>query len=47
MLTPKTVLPVFFSLAIFFSPLGGVLLWGSNTVCYPLLRSTDVNESML
>lgn len=42
MLTPKSVLPVFFSLAIFFAPLGGVLLWGSNEVCYPLLRCTGI-----
>ncbi|PKY04448.1 LEM3/CDC50 family protein [Aspergillus campestris IBT 28561] len=41
MLTPKTVLPVFFSLAIFFSPLGGVLLWGSNTVQEIQINYTD------
>lgn len=31
-LTPKTVLPLFFCIAVIFAPLGGVMLWASNTV---------------
>lgn len=31
-LTPKTVLPLFFCIAIIFAPLGGVMLYASNTV---------------
>lgn len=31
-LTPKTVLPLFFCVAIIFAPLGGVMLYASNTV---------------
>lgn len=31
-LTPKTVLPLFFVITIIFAPLGGVMLWASNNV---------------
>ncbi|CAG8434508.1 674_t:CDS:2 [Scutellospora calospora] len=31
-LTPKTVLPTFFIVGILFAPLGGLLLWASNSV---------------
>ncbi|KAK7744462.1 alkylphosphocholine resistance protein lem3 [Cytospora paraplurivora] len=31
-LTPKTVLPLFFSIGIIFAPIGGVLLWASTLV---------------
>lgn len=31
-LTPKTVLPLFFCVTIIFAPLGGVMLWASNRV---------------
>lgn len=31
-LTPKTVLPLFFAVGVIFAPLGGVLLWASSTV---------------
>lgn len=31
-LTPRTVLPLFFCVTIIFAPLGGVMLWASNTV---------------
>ncbi|KAF9066816.1 cell cycle control protein [Rhodocollybia butyracea] len=31
-LTPKTVLPAFFILAIIFGPIGGLLIWGSSLV---------------
>ncbi|KAJ1929951.1 alkylphosphocholine resistance protein lem3, partial [Tieghemiomyces parasiticus] len=32
LLTPKTVLPTFFAVGIIFAPLGGVLLWASDSV---------------
>jgi len=31
-LTPKTVLPTFFIVAIIFGPIGGLLIWGSSKV---------------
>ncbi|KAE9389755.1 cell cycle control protein [Gymnopus androsaceus JB14] len=31
-LTPKTVLPTFFIIAIIFGPIGGLLIWGSSLV---------------
>ncbi|KAK2624924.1 hypothetical protein QTJ16_005293 [Diplocarpon rosae] len=31
-LTPKTVLPLFFAIGIIFAPIGGVLLWASSQV---------------
>ena len=31
-LTPKTVLPLFFAVGIVFAPIGGLLLWASSTV---------------
>lgn len=31
-LTPKTVLPLFFAVAVIFAPLGGAMLYASNTV---------------
>lgn len=31
-LTPKTVLPIFFVVGIIFAPIGGLLLWASSTV---------------
>lgn len=31
-LTPKTVLPIFFVVGIIFAPLGGLLLWASSMV---------------
>ncbi|KAF0507181.1 LEM3/CDC50 family protein [Gigaspora margarita] len=31
-LTPKTVLPTFFIVGVIFAPLGGLLLWASNSV---------------
>lgn len=31
-LTPKTVLPLFFCVTIIFAPLGGVMLWASNQI---------------
>lgn len=32
-LTPKTVLPLFFAIGIIFAPIGGVLLYTSAQVC--------------
>ena len=31
-LTPKTVLPLFFAVGIIFAPIGGLLLWASSEV---------------
>jgi hypothetical protein len=31
-LTPKTVLPLFFAVGIIFAPIGGLLLWASTEV---------------
>lgn len=31
-LTPKTVLPLFFAVAVVFAPLGGVMLWASSQI---------------
>ncbi|KAI9872133.1 MAG: hypothetical protein M1823_008252, partial [Watsoniomyces obsoletus] len=31
-LTPKTVLPIFFAIGIIFAPIGGLLLWASASV---------------
>ncbi|KAK6074377.1 LEM3 family/CDC50 family protein [Seiridium cupressi] len=31
-LTPKTVLPLFFAIGIIFAPIGGLLIWASSTV---------------
>lgn len=31
-LTPRTVLPTLFIIAILFAPIGGLLIWGSNKV---------------
>ena len=31
-LTPRTVLPTLFIIAIIFAPIGGLLIWGSNKV---------------
>lgn len=32
-LTPKSVLPLFFIVGIVFAPIGGVLLWANSQVC--------------
>lgn len=37
-LTPKTVLPFFFTVGIIFAPIGGVLLWASSQVCPDISR---------
>jgi hypothetical protein len=40
-LTPKTVLPLFFALGIIFGPIGGLLLYASSKVCHS--SSTKLN----
>lgn len=40
-LTPKSVLPLFFIVGIIFAPLGGVLLWASSTVQEIVIDYTD------
>lgn len=32
-LTPKSVLPLFFVIGVIFAPIGGLLLWASSQVC--------------
>jgi len=40
-LTPKTVLPIFFAIGIIFAPIGGLLLWSSAMVCQKI-RNTHI-----
>lgn len=40
-LTPKTVIPIFFALAIFFTPLGGAMLYGSRQVQEIIIQYQD------
>jgi hypothetical protein len=40
-LTPKTVLPVFFAVGILFAPIGGLLLWASAQVQEIVIDYTD------
>lgn len=39
-LTPKTVLPLFFVIGIIFAPIGGLLLYASAQVPAPPIRQT-------
>ncbi|KAJ5136984.1 Meiotically protein [Penicillium atrosanguineum] len=41
-LTPKSVLPLFFIVGILFAPIGGVLLWASAQVCFASKRSLSI-----
>ncbi|KAJ1970439.1 alkylphosphocholine resistance protein lem3, partial [Dimargaris xerosporica] len=41
LLTPKSVLPTFFIIGVIFAPLGGVLLWASDSVNELTLEYTD------
>jgi len=43
-LTPKTVLPIFFAIGIIFGPLGGLLLYASSKVRFPFPRYTTANR---
>lgn len=40
-LTPKTVLPLFFAVGIIFAPIGGLLLWASSQVQEIVIDYTD------
>ncbi|EHY55213.1 alkylphosphocholine resistance protein lem3 [Exophiala dermatitidis] len=44
-LTPKTVLPIFFALGIIFAPIGGLLLWASASVQELIIDYTDCNST--
>ncbi|KAF2168073.1 hypothetical protein M409DRAFT_65610 [Zasmidium cellare ATCC 36951] len=44
-LTPKTVLPLFFAVGIIFAPIGGVLLWASSTVQELIIDYSDCNST--
>jgi len=37
-LTPKTVLPIFFAIGIIFAPIGGLLLWASASVSHSSMK---------
>ncbi|KAF9417198.1 hypothetical protein BGZ94_010019, partial [Podila epigama] len=43
-LTPKTVLPTFILVGILFAPLGGLLLWASDTVAEIVVDYTNCNK---
>jgi hypothetical protein len=40
-LTPKTVLPLFFAIGIIFGPIGGLLLFASSKVAFVCARHVD------
>ena len=42
-LTPKTVLPLFFAVGIIFGPVGGLLLYSSSKVKYPRARRFNMS----
>jgi len=42
-LTPKSVLPLFFAIGIIFAPIGGVLLWASSQVQELIIDYTNCN----
>jgi LEM3 (ligand-effect modulator 3) family / CDC50 family len=44
-LTPKTVLPIFFAVGIIFAPIGGLLLWASAMVQELQIDYTDCNST--
>ena len=44
-LTPKTVLPIFFAVGIIFAPIGGLLLWASAMVQELSIDYTDCNST--
>jgi hypothetical protein len=44
-LTPKTVLPIFFLVGVIFAPIGGLLLWASETVQSIKIDYTDCNST--
>ncbi|KAF9913817.1 hypothetical protein BX616_009525 [Lobosporangium transversale] len=46
-LTPKTVLPVFLIVGILFAPIGGLLLWASDTVAELIVDYTECDKAGL
>ncbi|PPJ49822.1 hypothetical protein CBER1_03317 [Cercospora berteroae] len=44
-LTPKTVLPLFFAVGIIFAPIGGLLLWASASVQELTIDYSDCNRA--
>ncbi|OCT45652.1 Meiotically up-regulated protein 89 protein [Cladophialophora carrionii] len=44
-LTPKTVLPIFFAVGIIFAPIGGLLLWASASIQELRIDYTDCNTT--
>ncbi|RMX84682.1 hypothetical protein D0867_09572 [Hortaea werneckii] len=44
-LTPRTVLPLFFAIGVIFAPIGGLLLWASSEVQEILIDYTDCNTT--
>ncbi|KIW18295.1 hypothetical protein PV08_02583 [Exophiala spinifera] len=44
-LTPKTVLPIFFAIGVIFAPIGGLLLWASASVQELVIDYTDCNTT--
>lgn len=44
-LTPKTVLPLFFAVGIIFAPIGGLLLWASAMIQELQIDYTDCNST--
>merc|ERR1712098_531918 len=44
-LTPKTVLPIFFAVGIIFAPIGGLLLWASAGVQELIIDYTDCSTA--
>ncbi|KAI5358118.1 putative CDC50/LEM3 family protein [Septoria linicola] len=44
-LTPKTVLPLFFAVGVIFAPIGGLLLWASSTVQELIIDYSDCNAT--
>jgi hypothetical protein len=43
-LTPKTVLPLFFVVGVLFAPIGGLLLWASAQVMLFLWYNIDLDD---
>ncbi|EME47360.1 hypothetical protein DOTSEDRAFT_69331 [Dothistroma septosporum NZE10] len=44
-LTPKTVLPLFFAVGVIFAPIGGLLLWASSTVQELIIDYSQCNTT--
>ncbi|KAL2863608.1 CDC50/LEM3 family protein [Aspergillus lucknowensis] len=46
-LTPKSVLPLFFVVGVIFAPIGGLLLWASSTVQELVIDYSDCKDATL